>query len=186
MIQKQYQSKRLLLTKSAPDLAPEVCKYFIRNKDFFEQYDVKRADEFFTTEYHERELVTDQKNSDKLVGISFWLMYRGESRIIGMIALTGILFGAFYSAFLSYKLDKDELNKGIMTEALSVIIPIAFDELNLHRLEANIMPSNQASIRVVEKLGFYQEGYSKEYLFINGSWRDHIHMVLINENWNQD
>lgn len=69
MIQKQYQSKRLLLTKSAPDLAPEVCKYFIRNKDFFEQYDVKRADEFFTTEYHERELVTDQKNSDKLVGI---------------------------------------------------------------------------------------------------------------------
>lgn len=71
------------------------------------------------------------------------------------------------------------LNKGIMTEALSVIIPIAFDELNLHRLEANIMPSNQASIRVVEKLGFYQEGYSKEYLFINGSWRDHIHMVLI-------
>jgi ribosomal-protein-alanine N-acetyltransferase len=60
-------------------------------------------------------------------------------------------------------------------------VDIAFMELNLHRLEANIMPRNKASLKVVEKLGFHHEGLARRYLHINGQWEDHIHMVKLNE-----
>jgi [ribosomal protein S5]-alanine N-acetyltransferase len=56
-----------------------------------------------------------------------------------------------------------------------------FQELGLHRIEANIMPKNKRSLRVVEKLGFYNEGLAYKYLKINGKWEDHIHMVLLND-----
>jgi len=68
-----------------------------------------------------------------------------------------------------------------MTEAIQKGIEIMFNEFGLHRIEANIMPGNKPSLRVVEKLGFYNEGLAYKYLKINGKWEDHIHMVLLNE-----
>ena len=56
-----------------------------------------------------------------------------------------------------------------------------FNEFELHRIEANIMPKNIRSFTVVEKLGFYNEGMALKYLNINGIWEDHIHMVLLND-----
>jgi ribosomal-protein-alanine N-acetyltransferase len=82
---------------------------------------------------------------------------------------------------MGYKLDKDELNKGYITEALRKGIDIMFNEYGLHRIEANIMPKNSRSLRVAEKLGFYNEGLALKYLKISGRWEDHIHMVLRNE-----
>lgn len=69
-----------------------------------------------------------------------------------------------------------------MTQAVSAITKIAFEELKLHRIEANVMPFNKASLRVLEKCGFENEGLSKKYLKINNVWEDHIHMVKLNEN----
>jgi ribosomal-protein-alanine N-acetyltransferase len=63
---------------------------------------------------------------------------------------------------------------------VKALIDVAFGKLALHRIEANIMPRNTASMRVVAKLGFYDEGLAKSYLKINGKWEDHIHMVLLN------
>jgi len=125
----------------------------------------------------------DQEKFEKLLGVRFWIKHREYNKLIGMVALNEVVLGAFQSAFLSFKLDKDELNQGYMTEAVAAIVKVAFKELNLHRLEANIMPSNYASMRVVEKLEFYKEGIGKDYLYINGVWEDHIHMVLLNANW---
>jgi ribosomal-protein-alanine N-acetyltransferase len=60
------------------------------------------------------------------------------------------------------------------------VVEYAFDVLGLHRLEANIMPRNKASLRVVEKLGFSEEGLSRKLLLINGRWEDHVRMVKLN------
>jgi ribosomal-protein-alanine N-acetyltransferase len=68
-----------------------------------------------------------------------------------------------------------------MTEAVKAVVDYGFNTLALHRIEANIMPRNIASLRVVGKLGFINEGLSKKYLKINGQWEDHIHMVIFNE-----
>ena len=65
-----------------------------------------------------------------------------------------------------------------MTEAVRETVRIAFEELDLHRIEANIMPRNRASLGVARKAGFYEEGLALKYLQINGVWEDHIHMVI--------
>ena len=78
---------------------------------------------------------------------------------------------------MGYKLDAALCGQGYMTEAVQKLSEIAFKELGLHRIEANIMPRNAASLRVAEKAGFYREGLALKYLNINGVWEDHIHMV---------
>ncbi len=104
-----------------------------------------------------------------------------QGRIIGSVALSNIIRGVFQSAFIGYRLDKEEINKGYMTEAIVKMVAIAFEKLSLHRIEANIIPRNTRSIRTVEKAGFEYEGISKKYLKINGVWEDHVHMVILNE-----
>jgi ribosomal-protein-alanine N-acetyltransferase len=70
-----------------------------------------------------------------------------------------------------------------MTEALQLILKYAFETLKLHRVEANIQPGNVASIALVKRAGFTQEGYSRRYLKISGRWRDHERWALIAEDW---
>jgi len=92
-----------------------------------------------------------------------------------------IVRGIFLSTYLGYSLDGEYINKGYMTEALEAGISYVFSELRLHRIEANVMPRNGASLKVLEKLGFQKEGLARKYLKINGVWEDHVHMTLLNE-----
>lgn len=86
------------------------------------------------------------------------------------------------SCILGYKLDKEEVGKGYITEALKVAIDIIFKEYNLHRIEAPVMPKNRSSINVLQKLGFTDEGVTKKMLKVNGVWEDHIRYSLLNPN----
>ena len=61
-----------------------------------------------------------------------------------------------------------------MTAAVRALLPFAFGALRLHRVEAACIPSNAASVRLLEKTGFTREGYAREYLCINGIWQDHL------------
>jgi ribosomal-protein-alanine N-acetyltransferase len=61
-----------------------------------------------------------------------------------------------------------------MTRAVRAVIPFCFDALRLHRVEAACIPTNAASIRLLEKTGFRREGYAREYLCIDGVWQDHL------------
>ena len=97
-----------------------------------------------------------------------------------MISFSNIVRGNLLSCTVAYKLDKDEIKKGYMLEALDFAINIVFKDLKLHRIEANIMPRNRASIKLVKRLGFNYEGTAQKYLKINGEWEDHIHMVKLN------
>ena len=71
-----------------------------------------------------------------------------------------------------------------MTEALRLAMRHAFRVLKLHRVEANIQPTNRPSIAVVKRLGFRREGYSRRYLKISGRWRDHERWAILKEDWN--
>jgi ribosomal-protein-alanine N-acetyltransferase len=70
-----------------------------------------------------------------------------------------------------------------MSEALQLVLARAFDEMELHRLEANIQPGNHRSIRLVQRAGFVREGFSERYLQIGGQWRDHERWALRAEQW---
>ncbi len=94
--------------------------------------------------------------------------------LIGKIALSGIMRGAMYGAYLGYWMSEDVQGRGYVTEALRAVLDFAFGPAGLHRVQAAIMPRNARSLRVIEKLGFRREGYAERYLQIAGKWEDHI------------
>jgi len=103
----------------------------------------------------------------------FLVCLREGGAIAGVVTVDSIVRGRFQSATLSYAAFAPAAGRGYMSEGLALVLEYAFTELRLHRLEANIQPANQASLRLIRRLGFRQEGYSPDMLFIDGAWRDH-------------
>lgn len=181
-MKKIYETERLLLKVLDGSDASLVLNYFIRNKDFLEEWEAVRPEDFYRLENHEKQLTKDFEDIEQGNSLRLWIFKKDdESRVIGSIGFSNIVRGIFKSCHLGYKLDKDEINKGYITEALKKGIDVMFNEYKLHRIEANIMPKNKRSLRVTEKLGFYNEGLAYKYLKINGKWEDHIHMVILND-----
>ncbi len=100
----------------------------------------------------------------------------GSSRLIGFVNLTSIIRGAFENAFVSWSTRSDRVGEGFASEAVAGLLDLAFESsgLGLHRVQANIMPRNLASIRVAERNGFRREGLAERYLCIGGVWEDHV------------
>lgn len=162
-------------------LAEQVVDYYKRNRDFLEAFEPVRSEEFFSLEYQQAVLKKEMSEYEERTAFRFYILSMEQpTKIIGIIGLNNVVWEAFCSAFLGYKLDKDFVNKGYMSMAVGMLTKYAFEELGLHRIEANVMPKNKASLRVLEKNHFVNEGVSKYYLNINGVWEDHIHMVKIN------
>ncbi len=178
------ETERLLLKVIDETYAKRVLDYVTRNKEFMKEWEPIGNDDFYTLDYHDQQLKKELEHITNGSMFKVWIFKKEDkelNKIIGFISLNNIIRGGFLSCFLGYRLDKDEINKGYMTEAIEKVIQYGFNELKLHRIEANIMPKNKRSLRVVEKLGFYHEGLAKKYLKINGEWEDHIHMVMLNE-----
>jgi ribosomal-protein-alanine N-acetyltransferase len=96
-----------------------------------------------------------------------------DGAIVAIVNINSVVFGAFWSGYLGYYAFSGQERQGLMTETLNGIVQYAFGPLGLHRLEANIQPGNAPSIRLAERCGFRLEGYSPEYLKVDGKWRDH-------------
>jgi len=178
----QLETQRLYLKSVDSGAASRVLEYLVRNKNFLSEWEPIRPENYFTLSEQERILDTTYSNMQKGTVLSLWILKKEDSEFIGNITFSNIIKGHFLSSFLGYKLDVNEINNGYMTEALKAAIDYVFETLKLHRIEANIMPANKQSIRVVEKLSFVNEGISRNYLKINGTWQDHIHYVLFNDN----
>jgi len=181
-VKKEYKSNRLILRVLDDDYAQQVLDYYIENKEFLHAWETKREDVYYTLSFQRQLLMDDYKKFLDGIRVRFWIFLKDEpDKIIGTISLDNIIRDPFLSCFLGYRLHVDYLNRGYMTEAVKKVVQIAFKEYGLHRIEANIMPRNIPSFKVVEKSGFINEGLSKKYLKINGVWEDHIHMVILNE-----
>ena len=96
-----------------------------------------------------------------------------EGRLAGQVTVANVVRGAFQSASVGYWVDGSLAGQGITPVALALVVDHCFREVGLHRIEANVRPENQPSLRVVEKLGFRDEGLHPRMLFIDGAWRDH-------------
>jgi ribosomal-protein-alanine N-acetyltransferase len=97
-----------------------------------------------------------------------------EGRFCGQLTVGNVVRGAFNSAYVGYWVDQAVAGRGVMPTALALVVDHCFGPARLHRVEANIRPENVASKRVVEKLGFRDEGLHQRYLAIDGAYRDHI------------
>lgn len=162
-------------------LAQPLTDYYKRNRKFLEKFEPVRDEEFFSLEYQRDILKREIAEYQEKKAFRFYIKPMGQpEKIIGAIGLSNVVWGPFCSAFLGYKLDENYINKGYMSMATEILVKYAFEELHLHRIEGNVMPRNLASIRVLEKNHFVNEGISKHYLKINGIWEDHVHMARIN------
>ncbi|WMJ22462.1 GNAT family N-acetyltransferase [Paludicola sp. MB14-C6] len=184
MMKTVYETNRLKLVLADISIAKDLVLYYQRNKDFLRAFEPLREESFYTFDYQQKLLQNEMNQIKDDSSYRFYIYEKRDfNRIIGMIGLNNIVRGAFQSCFLGYKLDCEKQNIGYMTEAVLECTRIAFEELHLHRIEANVMPRNTPSLRVLEKCGYQNEGISKNYLNINGTWEDHIHMVCINQSY---
>lgn len=110
---------------------------------------------------------------DDITAQSLLICLRDTGAIAGMVNINTIMRGSFQNASLGYAAFAPAARRGYMTEGLGLVVRYAFERLWLHRLEAQIQPGNHPSRRLVQRLGFRNEGYSPDLLFINGAWRDH-------------
>ncbi len=104
---------------------------------------------------------------------------RETHEIAGVINLNNIVRGSFLSASLGYYATARLAGQGYMAEGLNLVKAYAFGQLGLHRIEANIQPDNERSIKLVRRCGFEREGASRAFLFIDGAWRDHERWAFV-------
>lgn len=124
--------------------------------------------------------LTDAGRSD----FDAMLLGRNEDNaVLGFLNLSQIIRRALQSAYLGYAIGAPFAGQGYMREGILLVLRRAFEDLGLHRVEANIQPGNQASIALARGAGFRREGFSPRYLRINGQWRDHERWAVVLEDW---
>jgi ribosomal-protein-alanine N-acetyltransferase len=106
-----------------------------------------------------------------------------DGRICAYVGLNEIVRGAFLSSYLGYWTGVPFLRRGYATWGVRLCLRRAFEELGLHRVEANIIPGNVASLALARRCGFRKEGYSPRYLQIAGIWQDHERWAMTAEDW---
>ncbi|MDO4254038.1 MAG: GNAT family protein [Kocuria sp.] len=130
-----------------------------------------------------RRFVREQNQEARAGRTLPWLItqrraHGGVYELVGQLTVASIILGAFRSASIGYWVDSAYAGRGIAPMAVAMASDYCFQYRALHRLQINIRPENSASLRVVEKLGFREEGYHKDYLHIAGHWADHRAFAL--------
>jgi len=115
------------------------------------------------------------------LGTSLPFAVRVEGRLAGQVTVDNIVRGALRSGYLGYWIDRSVAGRGMASLAVALVCDHAFTQVGLHRLQADIRPENLPSQRLVERLGFRQEGLLRRYLDIDGDWRDHLAYALLAE-----
>ena len=107
-------------------------------------------------------------------GYAFLIIRTSDNALVGGLTLANVRRGVAQAGSLGYWMGQPFVRRGYMTAAVRAVIPFAFGTLRLHRVEAACIPTNTASIRLLENTGFVREGYARNYLCINGIWQDHL------------
>lgn len=158
---------------------------------------LRRADEFLQAVRRSRKLhrglVSAPDSADRFLHYvktakrksheGFLVVEASSGGIAGVVNINEIVRGNFQSAYLGYYALEPLAGSGLMRQGLALAIEYSFEQLRLHRLEANIQPGNQRSIDLVKELGFRLEGFSRRYLKISGRWRDHERWAILAEEW---
>ncbi|MFN7038281.1 MAG: GNAT family N-acetyltransferase [Alphaproteobacteria bacterium] len=160
--------------------ANECVRFYKHNQTYLAPYETI-TNEHFNINYWKNKIIKNR--TDFEAGLSCYLGVFEEEKLIGMINFSNIIRGVFQSCFLGYKIDQNYQGLGIMKNAVKTALKYIFEVLNLHRVSANYLPYNTRSAKLLESLGFKQEGIALKYLYINGKWEDHILTSLINEEW---
>lgn len=134
--------------------------------------DLTRASFRYRVRRHAEEMARDE-------AYSFFLFREEDDALIGGLSFGHVRRGVSQAATLGYWMGEPYAGKGYMTRAVRAACVYIFERQGLHRIEAACLPNNEPSKRLLERVGFRQEGYARAYLNINGQWRDHLFFALL-------
>jgi [ribosomal protein S5]-alanine N-acetyltransferase len=164
-------TKRLRLHTPTVAETEDIAGYLTRNWPHLSPWMPERDPSYFTPEHWERELATRADDPSQL---TLLVRTKLDNALVGMVAFSAIARGPAQMANLGYNLAEKAQGNGYLTEGLPVALEYVFEQLGLHRVQANYLPRNERSGRLLRRLGFIVEGYARDYLKINGRWEDHI------------
>ncbi len=179
---------RLVLQASEPALAKAAADFYRRNRAAHAGWNPPLNESIFTLEGQRERLAETHIAASAGAVIGWWLFAPSQPGVaIGQIHFSQIARRAFCSAMLGYAIDAEHEGRGLMREALQAALADAFGpRVHLHRVQANVRPENARSLALLARLGFEHEGLAREYLFIDGAWRDHVITALRNPAWPVD
>lgn len=176
----QYETNRLLLRILDESDAEQTLAFYKKNGAFFAPFDPSYPNDFLTLEYQQILLRAYLKQFLEQSSLRYHIFLKSDpSRVIGCVGICSLRLGEERSCQLSYKLDEELQHQGYATEAIAYLLQMLSLELSIHRVEADILPSNLPSLHIAEKLGFCYEGIAKSAHRVNGCWKDHARYALI-------
>lgn len=150
------------------------------NRAFLEPWSPRRDEEYFTVD-GQRDNIQGALEAHSQGKILPHLILDDSHRVVGAITLNGIVRGPLESCSLGYWVGEAYNGRGLATRAVGEILTIAFDQLGLHRVQAETLLHNFASQKVLERHGFVRYGMAPKYLHIGGAWQDHIMFQKVND-----
>ena len=159
---------RLLTLEDAQDL----LDYYIRNKEHLRTFEPSRDNSFYTLEVQKGLISESYRQFLSGTAVDMGIFKEGE--LIGKVKISNIVGGVLRNGIIGYSIDQEEQGKGYLKQAVRLALDYAFRDLRLHRVEASALVDNERSKNVLKACGFEELGLNKDYLFIDGKWRDHI------------
>lgn len=180
----RIETERLLLTIPSVNAAPRMLSFAEENREHLGRWSPPEPEGFYTEKFWRDYLNASRASFQQGQSLKLVILAREEpdGHVIGECNFSNFMRGPFQACFLGYKIDFRAEGQGLMYEALLAAIAYVFETLRLHRIMANYLPINERSGRLLRRLGFNVEGYARDYLLINGEWRDHILTSLTNPN----
>ena len=188
MAELKLDTARLIIALPQAEDARQALPFFTSNREHFAPWRPPEPEQFLTQGYWDGQIPLAHANFEAGTQIRFWIWAKDDpSQMIGTIGFSQIFRGPFSSCMMGYQIGHSYEGKGLMCEALQAAIRYMFIEQRLHRIAAGYRPENVRSGRLLSRLGFSIDGFSKKYLFIDGDWRDHVLTSLTNDafqpNW---
>jgi ribosomal-protein-alanine N-acetyltransferase len=176
-------TRRLQLLATHAGLAEPVAQFYRRNAAHFAPWDPPQPADHASTARVAQSLAEGQEAFQAGRGHRWWLVLReAPQQVIGSVHLSNIVRGPFQSCHLGYAIDVGHEGLGLMHEALRATLDAAFSlSIHLHRVQAAVRPENRRSVALLGRLGFHDEGLGRDYLYIDGAWRDHRIFALTND-----
>jgi ribosomal-protein-alanine N-acetyltransferase len=158
--------------------APSLANVLLANREFLAPWQPNRPDHYFTPDG--QRAAVERLMEQRAAKVCLPLVILDEvGGIAGTVTLQSIIRGAFQSCSVGYWLAQSAQGRGLATQAVGEATDLAFEVLQLHRVQAETLTHNMRSQRVLDRLGFVQYGQAKAYLHIAGEWQDHLLYQLV-------
>ncbi|WP_030568352.1 GNAT family N-acetyltransferase [Streptomyces aureocirculatus] len=166
-------TEAVVLRPASQDDAGALARAYRRNRAHLGPWDPVRPESFYTPEGQAERMRAYEEEHEAGRTARWYLWDEGTGEVAGGVSLNGISLGPLRSAAIGYWIDAGQVGRGLAAAAVTAVCAVADGRLGLHRVEAGTLLDNTASQRVLAKCGFEEYGLARDYLHINGAWRDH-------------